>query len=154
MLSGKWTYRSYRNDDRLVGENAEAALGLIFGEGIFDFDYETGNRFAGGLGMGGGYALAITGEATGSGAGVQYAMIGLGIDGTPTEGWRYDYRCRPAFSWPNGVDQVPALLGTVIRVNAHGPDAPAGYTASFIAVRQTAPLRAPARRRSALTVGL
>jgi hypothetical protein len=24
----------------------------------------------------------------------------------------------------------------VVRVNAHGPSAPAGYTASFIAVRQ------------------
>jgi hypothetical protein len=40
------------------------------------------------------------------------------------------------YVWPNGVDQVPSLLGTVIRVNAHGPSSPAGYTASFIAVSQ------------------
>ena len=33
--------------------------------------------------------------------------------------------------------QVPALVGTVIRVNAHGPQSPAGVTASFIAVKQS-----------------
>ena len=48
--------------------------------------------------------------------------------------WRYDYRGQAAYTWPNGDHQVPSLLGSVIRVVAHG-DGPAGVTASFIAVR-------------------
>ena len=39
--------------------------------------------------------------------------------------------------WPDGVDQVPSFVGTVVRVKAHGPNSPAGYTASFIAVSQS-----------------
>jgi hypothetical protein len=35
----------------------------------------------------------------------------------------------------NGVNQVPALVGSVIRAEPHG-SAPAGYVASFIAVKQ------------------
>ena len=36
---------------------------------------------------------------------------------------------------PNGVNQVLALVGTVIRAKPHG-GAPAGYVASFIAVKR------------------
>jgi hypothetical protein len=39
-------------------------------------------------------------------------------------------------SWPNGVEQRPALVGTVIRVVAHGPTSPAGFVASFVAVKK------------------
>jgi hypothetical protein len=37
-LAGKWTYRSYRNDPSLVGDDANKALGLIFAEAVFTFD--------------------------------------------------------------------------------------------------------------------
>jgi hypothetical protein len=57
--------------------------------------------------------------------------------GSQTDGWRYDYNATLAYEWPNAVEQVPALVGTVIRVNAHGPKSPAGVTASFIAVKQS-----------------
>jgi hypothetical protein len=156
MLSGKWTYRSFRNDPALVGDDADAALALIFGEGIFDFDPAGGDTFRGGLGLGAGYALALTGEVIRSGRTDEYAIVGLGISGTATEGWRYDYRCTPGFWWPEGVGQVPSLVGTVVRATAHGPKAPSGYTASFVAVRQPPDRERPARtrRRSALTVGL
>jgi len=134
MLSGKWTYRSFRNTPALVGNDPGAALGLIFGEGVFDFEPGEGDHFAGTFAMGPGYALALEGESL-PGDPPGFSIVGLGIAGTPTEGWRYDYRGVPAYEWPNGVDQVPSLVGTVIRVNAHGPSSPAGYSASFIAVR-------------------
>jgi hypothetical protein len=50
-------------------------------------------------------------------------------------GWEYDYHAQLAYQWPTGVNQVPALVGTVMRAKAHDGGA-AGYVASFIAVRQ------------------
>ena len=136
MLTGKWTYRSYRNTPTLVGDDPQAALALIFGEGVFDFEAGEGDHFRGALNMGSGYALTLQGEIL-PGVPSGFSIVGLGIAGTPTEGWRYDYRGVIGYEWPDGVDQVSSLLGTVIRVNAHGPTSPAGYTASFIAVRHS-----------------
>lgn len=142
MLAGKWTYRSYRNQSLLVDGDAARALALLFGEGVFDL-HSTDGRLSGALGMGTDYALTLSGTETqlaapeGADAGlVQFGLVGLGIAGTPTAGWRYDYRGIVAAAWPNAIAQVPALVGTVIRVNAHGASSPAGVTASFIAVRQ------------------
>jgi hypothetical protein len=134
VLTGRWTYRSYINAPSLVGNDPQAALALILGEGVFDFEAGEGDRFHGALGMGTGYALTLEGEMV-PGDGTGFSIVGLGVDGTPTQGWRYDYRGVVGYEWPNGLEQVPSLLGTVVRVNAHGPSAPAGYTASFIAVR-------------------
>ena len=139
MLGGKWTYRSYRNATALVGDDAAAALALIFGEGVFDLTQDGAGQVCGALDMGTDYALTISGTVNSSDDGDAppvFALIGLGIDGTPTAGWRYDYRGIPAYSWPDGVNQIPCLVGTVVRVYAHGPGAPAGVTASFVAVDQ------------------
>ena len=136
VLTGKWTYRSYNNTPALVGNDAQAALALIFGEGVFDFEATEGDDFRGELDMGSGYTLTLQGEIL-PGDPSGFSIVGLGVDGTPTEGWRYDYHGATGYEWPDGVDQVPSLLGTVVRVNAHGPSSPAGYTASFIAVRQS-----------------
>jgi hypothetical protein len=133
MLSGRWTYRSYHNLVKLVDEDQQAALALIFGEGVFELHQSDDGRIEGGLGMETGSALRITGSL--GTTGLDFTLTGEGLDGTATAGWRYDYRGVVGHMWPNGVDQVPSLLGTVIRVKAHGPNAPAGYTASFIAVR-------------------
>jgi len=139
MLAGKWTYRSFLNRTALVGDDAAAALALIFGEGVFEFVADGDDRFRGGLGMGTNYALTLSasvvpGDEAAPGS---FAIVGTGIDGTPTAGWRYDYRGVISYRWPNAVAQIPCLLGTVIRVVAHGPDAPAGVTASFVAVRHS-----------------
>jgi hypothetical protein len=62
-------------------------------------------------------------------------IFGTGRPGTNTAGWEYDYFGQLALHWPNGVNQTPALVGTVIRAKPHG-GAPAGYVASFVAVKQ------------------
>ena len=134
MLSGKWTYRSYHNDPALVGSDAQAALAMIFGEGVFDLTDRDG-AITGTLDMGGGYVLDLNGNAIEDGT---FLIIGLGRTGTPTAGWRYDYEGGFGWDWPNAIEQVASLIGTVIRVNEHGPQSPAGVTATFIAVAQPA----------------
>lgn len=138
MIAGKWTYRSYLNNPELVGDDHDTAFALIFGEGVFDLTQDDETNFHGALGMGAGYALTLTGTLDpGSDDGpAGFGIVGLGIDGTPTAGWRYDYRGVTSYPWPKAVDQMPCLLGTVIRVVAHGPHSPAGVTASFVAIRQ------------------
>jgi hypothetical protein len=136
MLSGRWTYRSYHNLAKLVGEDPQAALALISGEGILELHQADDGRVEGGFGMENGCALRITGLFEATGTGLAFRLNGEGLDGTATAGWRYDYRGVVGPMWPNAVHQVPSLLGTVVRVKAHGPDAPAGHAASFIAVRE------------------
>ena len=54
--------------------------------------------------------------------------------------WAYDYTGYLVPHWPNGVGQVPAIVGSVIRTLPHsagpGKIAPAGVVASFYAVRR------------------
>jgi len=137
MIEGNWTYRSYKNDPELVGDDPQKALELIFGEGVFAFEALSDRIFRGTLDMGDGLVLDLSGFLLDAAQEVPvYAIVGLGREGTATAGWRYDYRCVRGYSWPDGIDQVPSLVGTVVRVKAHGPTSPAGYTASFVAVRQ------------------
>jgi hypothetical protein len=132
MLSGSWTYRGYHNIVKLVARDERAALALIFGEGVFELHQYEDGRVEGWLGMETGDALRITGSVGTTG---DFTLSGEGLEGTATAGWRYDYRGVAGHMWHDAVDQVPSLLGTVVRMTAHGPNSPAGYTASFIAVR-------------------
>jgi hypothetical protein len=134
ILAGKWTYRSYVNSTALVNRDKDKALAVIFGEGTYTFDPPSGTAFTGSLDMGNGRILDLTGKITQT-APLSVAISGHGRAGTPTEGWEYDYNASLAYQWPEGVDQAPALLGSVIRAKAHG-SGPAGVVASFIAVKQ------------------
>jgi hypothetical protein len=155
--AGQWTYRSYR-DDAGVLVNADAppavqaltaiygdgvttaaaalkALNLVFGEGIITFDPPAADALTGNLDMGGGYVLDFKGttQTTPSGD-ISIAVIGTGRAGTKTENWEYDYKATTTPKWPNGVNQVPTLVGTVVRAKPHN-GAPAGVVASFIAIK-------------------
>ncbi|MFW8606772.1 hypothetical protein [Rhizobium beringeri] len=132
-LQGRWTYRSYRNDPALIEDNAQKALENIFGEGVFTLAVSGGNM-TGTLDMGSDYVLDLTGSVVAVEGG-EVCIVGTGRSGTPTAGWEYDYHGTHAFTWPNGVNQVPAFVGSVIRAKPHN-GSPAGYVASFIAVRQ------------------
>ena len=134
ILAGKWTYRSFLNDPAMVGDDPQKAYDLIFAEATFTFEV-SGTELKGIIDWGSG-GLDLKGTVSSAGA-LSVQIIGLGRPGTQTDGWRYDYNGNIAYEWPNAIDQVPALVGTVIRVNAHGAGAPAGVTASFIAVKQS-----------------
>ena len=62
-------------------------------------------------------------------------LVGTGRPGTMTDNWEYDYKGTTTPRWPNGIGQVPALAGTVIRAKPHDGQ-PAGVVVSFIAIKQ------------------
>lgn len=156
-LPGKWTYRSYLNRaDIIVGDdpdpavrnlaamfgqgstanNAAKALSLVFGEGVMMFDPPSGNNVTGTFDMGGGYVLDLKGTMQMSTSGdISVELFGTGRAGTPTANWEYDYRANTTPKWPNGVNQIPTLVGTVIRAKPHDGGA-AGVVASFIAIKR------------------
>jgi hypothetical protein len=140
-LAGKWTYRSYLDRPGVtVGGDAAKALGLIFGEGVMTVADTDANIFRAVLDMGGGHMLDLKGTARAA-AGRAPAIVqarGIGRAGTPTDGWEYDYLGYLAWTWRDGVAQVPAIVGTVVRATPHGT-ANAGVVASFIATKQPCP---------------
>jgi hypothetical protein len=135
-LAGRWTYRSYLNDPILVGDDANNALALIFAEAVFTFEIPTSSTLRGTIEWtGGGLDLKGTVQPNGDGGAPVVEIVGTGRVGTRTAGWEYDYHAQLAYQWPTGVNQVPALLGTVMRAKAHDGGA-AGFVASFLAVKQ------------------
>jgi hypothetical protein len=139
-LAGKWTYRSFHNNPAPVADDPNTApakaLALIFAEAVFTFEISSNTVLKGTIDWpGGGLDLQGTILPGAAGAGPSVEIVGTGRPGTGTAGWEYDYRGQLAYQWPNGVNQVPALVGSVIRAKPHGP-APAGYVASFIAVKR------------------
>lgn len=127
MVSGKWAYQSYLNEPSQP----------VFGSGTMTFEELSEFIFVGTLDMGNNYLMNLHGiEFPGDDdCPPAIRIVGLGVPNSPTAGWRYDYQCWPAYEWPNGVDQVPSLVGTTIRVVPHNGE-PAGVVASFIAVSE------------------
>jgi hypothetical protein len=135
-LAGKWTYRSFRNRAALVGNDSNRALDLIFAEAVFTLEVPSSTTLKGALDWpGGGLDLLGTIRRGSIESSPIVDLVGTGRPGTSTAGWEYDYHGQLAPQWSNGVDQVPALIGSVIRAKAHDGGA-AGYVASFIAVKQ------------------
>ena len=136
--AGQWTYRSYLNRPGvLVGGDPQKAVDLIFGEGIITLDPPVGGALHGAIDFGGGVGLDLNGTIASlpSAAPPVIYLTGTGRKGTPTDGWEYDYVGYLAYAWPNGIGQIPAMVGTVIRAKPHD-QSPAGVVVSFIAVKQ------------------
>jgi hypothetical protein len=126
-FAGKWIYRSYLNEPDMPE----------FGEGIFTFDDTPLGHLTGKLMMpitSPTLQLDLRGNFQ---LGTPFAarFQGNGVAGTGTAGWIYNYIGYYIPAWPDGVKQVPAFVGSVIRTVAHGPTSPAGVVASFIAIR-------------------
>jgi hypothetical protein len=84
-----------------------------------------------------GWSLALKGaRAYGNPMHARFQGVGV-VNG---EKWIYDYQGYLVPDWPNGVDQIPAIVGSVIRTIPHsgsGPGTvnPAGVVGSFYAVK-------------------
>ncbi|HYH67749.1 MAG TPA: Rid family hydrolase, partial [Urbifossiella sp.] len=145
-LVGKWTYRSFRSDpDQATEPNA-----LLFGQGTLEFDTVSPDRVTGTLG-GEGWQLNLTGRMEGTSP-VTVRFQGKGV--INGEEWVYDYAGYLVPRWPNGVDQRPAVVGSIVRTKAHSQGtAKAGYVAQWIAVRQDATPPAPRERLTAPAAG-
>ena len=128
-------YRSYLNNPDPVGDDPQKAVGNIFGEGVFSLATSTKDSVTGTFDMGGGLVLDLRGQiSAGTGGLVTVRWPDLAAR-TGTDGWESDYYAWPAYMWPAGVNQVPSLVGTVLRAKPHN-SGKAGVTASFIAVRR------------------
>jgi hypothetical protein len=136
-LVGSWTYRSFRNDPAPVDGDPQKALRLFFAEAEFHFQATSETVFTGVIDWGsGGLDLTGTIKAGNVDMPVAFAIVGVGRPGTQTDGWQYEYNGCIAYRWPSGINQVTSLVGSLIRTKPHN-GAPAGYTASFIAVKKT-----------------
>ena len=128
---GSWTYRSLVNNPKL-DTDFDA---LEFGRATIVIKEAPMEQLVGTIG-GTGWSLDLKGAR-------QYGdPMHARFQGTGTvnnEPWVYDYTGYLVPQWPNGVGQVAAIVGSVIRTIPHsaGPGriAPAGEVASFYAVR-------------------
>lgn len=128
-IIGSWVYRSFINDQSLLTSFEK----LRFGAGVMQLEMPRPGVLSGTLG-GQGWSLAIQGIVSES------DEIGLAFEGKGEIGgepWIYAYTGWLVPDWPKGVDQIDAIVGSVMRGIPHSSgQAPAGYVASFVAVRE------------------
>jgi len=126
---GTWSYRSFLNNPD-IGKSFDA---LEFGRGTLVIEEAEFAALKGTIG-GPDWSLMLKGSRA-YGNPMQARFQGVGeIDG---ERWVYDYQGYLVPDWPDGVNQVAAIVGSVIRTVAHsGGNAPAGVVCSFYAVKQ------------------
>ena len=130
QFKGKWIYRSLVNSKVLNTQFNN----LQFGLGTIDFKKIVhGKILESTLDMGSSLVLNLEGEISGSDP-VALKWRGTGIAGSPTAGWIYDYQAYLAPTWKKATDKTPILIGSVLRVVAHG-GAPAGVTRTFYLVK-------------------
>jgi hypothetical protein len=126
---GTWSYRSFINDPDLAVNVNE----ILFGAGTLEISEPSFGILTGTLG-GAGWSLALTGAIS---YGNPFALRFQGVGEINDETWIYDYVGYLIPPWPNGIDQRGAIAGSVVRTVPHSNgQAPAGFVASFIAVRQ------------------
>ncbi len=135
-LTGYYTYRSLLNRQEPVDDLNE----IRFAEGELFLYVAPDGAIRGMLGFPADPSadtkdfMDVTGRVTAwSPATVEFE--GLGRPGTATDSFNYKYQASLAPTFPDAMQQRPALVGTVLRAQPHGT-APAGFTASFVAVRR------------------
>jgi hypothetical protein len=134
-FQGTWTYRSFLNDPTLTGGDPQKLAALLFAEATLTLGDAESNIFEGHLAFDANSVMDLKGALTsGHGTPAHAHIVGQGRPGTSTAQLFYDYDGSLAERWPNGVNQVPAITGSVIRVKPHDGK-PAGLVASFIAVK-------------------
>jgi hypothetical protein len=134
-LTGRWTYRSFVNDPTFPIEDCETLQGLFFGQAELVIDAFAPGDFRGRLIFEPGAEMALIG-ASSFGNPFTIRFQGRG-DTPPTAEFVYDYVGYLVPVWPHGVDQRPALVGSIVRTEPHsGGAAEPGFVASWIAVKQ------------------
>ncbi len=128
-IVGTWSYRSFVNNPDLSVEFND----LRFGAGTLVLEEPEFGRISGSLG-GPGWSLSLQGWSS---LGNPFTVRFQGSGDIGGERWVYDYLGFYAPLWPNGVEQRPAIVGTIVRTVPHSQgQAPAGFVASWYAVRQ------------------
>lgn len=131
--SGLWTYRSLLNNPDL----SATFDSLEFGRGNLEIKTSLDGSLSGKI-YDTGWELDLKGSFQyGNPATLWFQGSGI-VSGSL---WVYDYLCYVVPQIPNGVKQVPALVGAVTRAIPHpdgsGGTSPAGVVCSFYAVLQS-----------------
>jgi hypothetical protein len=133
-VTGAWHYRSFLNESKQVSDLNT----ILFGEGDLMLDESTPGTLSGTGDFGGGDTMRYQGSVT-HGDWITVRFQGVGT-GPKNKDWLYDYVGVIVPQWPNGVGQVQAIVGSVVRSAPHsngsGGTSPAGRVASFIAVKK------------------
>jgi hypothetical protein len=131
-LTGKWTYRSFYNDPNIATSLTDLQLGIgtiVIEEAPFDL-------LKGTIG-GDGWSLKLQGSRS-YGNPMEIRFQGKGV--VNGEEWIYGYVGYFVPAWPDGVQQVPAFVGSIVRVIPHKSGSngisPAGVVGSWYAVKQ------------------
>jgi len=131
-LAGKWTYRSFLSDPDLSTDFNS----LEFGRGTITIKEAPLGVLQGTIG-GPGWSLDLNGSIN---HGDPYCVRFQGKGVIGGEEWIYDYIGYVIKPWPNGINQVPAMTGSIVRTIPHssgtGGRSPAGVVCSWIAVWQ------------------
>jgi hypothetical protein len=131
-LAGKWTYRSFLNNPDLTVQFND----LEFGRGTIVIDEAPMGVLHGKIG-GPGWSLDLNGSIN---YGDPYSVRFQGKGVVGGEEWIYDYSGYAIKPWPNGINQAPAMTGSIVRTIPHssgaGGTSPAGVVCSWIAVWQ------------------
>ncbi|MEA2718533.1 MAG: hypothetical protein QOJ39_397 [Candidatus Eremiobacteraeota bacterium] len=130
-FAGVWHYRSFLNDPGTVTPD-----NLLFGEGMFTFADSPVGTLTGSADFGSGLTMKFKGaSALGNPMSLRFQGIGTGKQNSD---WVYDYVGWLVPAWPNGVNQVDAIAGSVVRTMPHSNgQAKAGVVVSFYAVRKS-----------------
>lgn len=131
--SGLWTYRSLLNNPDLTATFDS----LEFGRGNLEIKTSLDGSLSGKI-YDTGWELDLKGSFQyGNPATLWFQGSGI-VSGSL---WVYDYLCYVVPQIPNGVEQVPTLVGTVTRAIPHpdgsGGTSSAGVVCSFYAVLQS-----------------
>lgn len=128
-FAGRWTYRSFNHipDIEIDYNELELARGILI---IHDFPL---GSFSGRLSFSDTLQYELTGSSS-FGNPFTIRFQGKG-DAIGSKGHLYDYVGYLEPIWPNGVAQLPVIVGSVIRTLPHDKR-PAGVVASWIAMRQ------------------
>jgi hypothetical protein len=141
LFSGGWIYRSFYNvKSPLPSDPAAAIKQILLAEGKMQLGVNTDGMFGHStLSFGDGYPMQIQGGIASSspGAPLTVQFFAYGVPGTQTAGWVYSYIGFLAPTWPYGINQTKAIVGTVTRVVSHGEGHDAGAVYSFIAVKSS-----------------
>ena len=123
-LVGKWTYRSFLNNADLSVDFDK----LEFGRGTIVIEDAPMGVLRGTIG-GPGWSLNLNGSINyGDPYSLRFQGTGI-VDGEP---WVYDYSGYAIKPWPNGVNQVPAIVGSVVRTVTHSHGKAAGGCGVFV----------------------
>ena len=129
---GTWAYRSFLND----ADVNKAFNDLEFGRGTIVIEEAPMQSLKGTIG---GPTWSLTLKGARAYGNPMHARC-QGVGQVKGEQWIYDYEGYLVPDWPNGVDQIAAIVGSVIRTIPHSGDQPgtvnpAGVVASFYAVK-------------------